>query len=104
MVVKILKTINGFNNDVLCAGKTVELTDAQAKPLILSGLAEEVKAKTANTSQNDGSDIQLKREKLDKNGNPIKEKGQIVYEFLKLDADGNPVLDADGNPVYGDEE
>jgi len=103
MEVKILKTINGFKNDILSAGKTVELTEAQAKPLILSGLAEEVKAKTANTSQNDGSDIQLKREKLDKNGNPIKEKGQIVYEFLKLDTDGNPVLDADGNPVYGEE-
>ncbi len=103
MEVKILKTINGFKNDILSAGKTVVLTEAQAKPLILSGLAEEVKAKTANTSQNDGSDIQLKREKLDKNGNPIKEKGQIVYEFLKLDADGKAVIDADGNPVYGEE-
>jgi len=45
MEVKILKTINGFKNDILSAGKTVVLTEAQAKPLILSGLAEEVKAK-----------------------------------------------------------
>lgn len=101
MVVKILKTINGFNNDVLCAGKTVELTDAQAKSLIASGLAEDTK--NAKPSTVADADYPLKREKLGEDGRPEKVKGQIVYEFLKLDADGKAVIDADGNPVYGEE-
>lgn len=102
MVVKILKTINGFDNDVLISGKTVELTDAQAKSLISAGFAEDTRATKPSTVTD--SNYPLKREKLGEDGRPEKVKGQIVYEFLKLDKEGKALLDADGNPVYGDEE